>query len=313
MKNSENNKLIYKILKYYYIDDITQQEIAEKLNISRIKVIRLINYAKEQGLIEVKLNIPLKDSFELESHIERKYSLHECRIVPSYNNENEISKQASVELADILRRVLKKDVYLGVSWSQSVKSVLDYLNFSRKIDINVIPIIGGLELDGFSTNSNVIAHLFAEKLGGNSFSINVPAVLDSKEAKEIMENERLTKKMHELADRIEVVITGVGNMDINGTAFKSGYFTSAERNYLNSLGIAGIVNLNFIDENGRSVKTEIDDRIVKIFPLERFKSIHNVIGIAFGQHKIKPLKAALKGGIIDYLVTDEDTAKGLII
>jgi deoxyribonucleoside regulator len=313
VKNIENNKTLYKILKYYYIDDITQQEIAQKLNISRIKVIRYINHAKEKGLIEVKLNIPLKDSFELESQIEKKYSLHECSIVSTFSNENEISKHASIELAEILRRVLKKDMYLGVSWSQTVKSVLDHLNFSRKIGVNVVPIIGGLELDGYTTNSNVIAHLFAEKLGGTAFSINIPAVFDSKEAKDIMEKERSTKKMHELADKIEVVITGVGNMDVNGTVFKSGYLTMAERKYLESLGIAGIVNLNFIDENGIEVKTDIDDRIVKIFPLEKFKCLHNVIGIAFGQDKIKSLKSALIGGIIDYLITDEDAAKGLIV
>jgi len=291
---------------------MTQQDIAQKLQISRIKVIRFINFAKEQGLIEIKLNIPLKDSFELESQIEKKYSLRECSICPSFNSDSEIYRCASNELAEILRRVLKKDIYLGVSWSNAVKSVLEYLNFSRKIDINVVPIIGGLELDGFTTNSNIIAHLFAEKIGGKNFSINIPAVFDSSEAKNIIENERHTKKMHELAKKIDVVITGVGDMSVDGTAFKSGYFTLSERNYLNSLGICGIVNLNFIDKNGQEVKTDIDNRIIKIFPLESFKKLSNVICIAFGENKINPLKAALNGRVIDYLITDENTAKKLI-
>lgn len=312
MKNIENNKTLHKILKYYYFDDLTQQEIADKLNISRIKVIRFINYAKENRLIEVKLNIPLKDSFDLESKLETKFDLRECRVAPSFSNENETYKYAAVELADLLKRMLKKDMYVGVSWSQTFRNVIEYMDTGKKISINVVPIIGGLELDGATTNSNIIAHIFAEKVGGISYNINLPAVFDSGEAKEIIENERHTKKIKELADKIELVITGVGDMGVSGTAFKSGYFTLAERNYLDSLKIAAIINLSFIDASGEEVKTEIDKRIIKIFTLERFKELNNVIGIVFGDNKVSPLKAALNGKIIKYLITDENTAKALM-
>jgi DNA-binding transcriptional regulator LsrR (DeoR family) len=104
----------------------------------------------------------------------------------------------------------------------------------------------------------------------------------------------------------------VGDMGIGGTIFKSGYFKPAERNYLNSLDIAAIINLSFIDAKGEEVKTEIDKRIIKIFPLERFKKLNNVIGIAFGENKASPIKAALNGRILKYLITDENTAKKLL-
>jgi len=312
MKYIDDNKILHKILKYYYIDNITQQEISEKLNISRIKVIRYLNYAKNNDLIEVKLNIPLTDVFELENKIEKSFNLKECRIVPSFSNENEVYKHAGTELSNMLARLLKKEMYVGVSWSQTFRNVLEYTNLNRKIPINIIPIIGGITIDNLTTNSNIIAHIFAERVGGVNYAINIPAVLDSSTAKDIIENERHTKKLKELAEKVELVITGIGDMNVNGTAFKSGYFTLSERNYLNSLGISAIVNLNFIDKNGREIKTDIDNRIIKIFPLERFRSLNNVISIAFGENKSGPLKAALNGGIINYLITDENTAKKLL-
>ncbi len=312
MKNIDDNKTLHKILKYYYIDNITQKEIADKLNISRIKVIRYINYAKENGLIEIKLNIPLKDSFELENMMETAFNLRECRIVPSFSNENEIYKYAGAELTDLLKRLLKKDMYVGVSWSQSFRNVIEYTNPVKKMPLNVVPIIGGLELDGTVTNSNTIAHIFTEKAGGVNYTINIPAVFDSMEAKDIIENEWHTKKIKELAAKIDLVITGVGDMSIGGTIFKSGYFKPTEKDYLDSLKIAAIINLNFIDAKGEEVKTEIDKRIIKIFPLERFKKLNNVIGIAFGEDKAEPIKAALSGRILKYLITDENTAKKLL-
>jgi deoxyribonucleoside regulator len=248
----------------------------------------------------------------LESQIESTFKIKECRIIPSFSANNEIYKYAGIELVDLLKRLLKKDMYVGVTWSQALKNTIEYINPGKRIIINVVPMIGGLELNGMTTNSNIIAHIFAEKMGGINYTVSIPAVFDSKKAKEIIEKERHTKKIKEIADKIELAITGVGDMGFDGTAFKSGYFTHDERSYLESLGIVAIVNLNFINAKGEEVKTEIDDRIIKIFPLEKFKSLNDVIGIAFGENKVIPLKAALSGKIIKYLITDENTANKLL-
>ncbi len=312
IKNLSENKTLHKILKYYYIDNMTQLEIARKLNISRIKVIRYINYAKENGLVEIKLNIPLKESFELEHAIEKRFALKECRITPSFNDKNDIFKYAGMELSEILTRLLKKDMCVGVSWSQTFRNVLEYVDYDKNIPVKVVPIIGGLELDEANTNSNIIAHIFAEKIGGINFTINIPAVFDTGEAKSIMENESHTHKLKKLAEKIGLVITGIGDMGVGGTAFKSGYFTMDERNYLSSIGVKAIINLNFIDANGKKLETLIDNRIIKILPLEKFVDLEHVIGIAFGKNKVSPLKAALNGKIIKYLITDESTAKRLL-
>ncbi len=313
IQNINNEKTIYRILKFYYIDNMTQQEIATKMNLSRIKVLRYLDYAKKNKLVEFKLNIPIKDSYELERLVEEKFSIIECIIVPSFVNINDCYKYAALELSDLLKRVLKKYIYVGISWSRNVKGVLDYVNIEKKIPINVVPIIGGLQIDENENTSNLISNRFAEKCGGTSFEINIPAVFDKKETKRLIENESGTKRIKNLAGKIDIVITGVGNIEVDGTAYSSGYFTLKEMNYLNTLNICGIVNLNFMDENGKEVVTDIDDRIIKIYPLERFRKTKISIGIAFGKNKSMALKAALKGKVINYLLTDEDTAKSLFM
>jgi len=69
--------------------------------------------------------------------------------------------------------------------------------------------------------------------------------------------------------------------------------------------------LIFINEAGDPVPTEIDERIVRA-PIDKIKKINNVIGIAFGSKKIKIITGALKGKIINILITDEETAEKLI-
>ncbi len=312
-KNIPETKIIYKILRFYYIDNMTQQEIANKMNLSRMRVLRYLDLAKKSKLIEFKLNIPNKDSYELERLVEEKFSIVECDIVPTFDNINEIYKYAGLELSYLLKRILKKDVYIGISWSRDAKGVLDFVNIEKKFPVNVVPIIGGLQIDENINNSNYISNRFAEKFGGSSFAINIPAVFDKKETKALVENESGTKKIKDLVKKIDISITGIGNIGVQSTAYNSGFFTLEEMNYLNTLGICGIVNLNFMDENGREVITDLDSRVIKIYSLERFRKTRISIGIAFGKSKSNALKAALSGGIINYLITDEDTARALFI
>ena len=308
----DKNKIIAKILNYYYRENLTQQAIASKLNISRIKVVRYIKYAKKNNFIDFKINIPNEEIVELENLIENKFNLRECRIISSLNKDINFFKNAGLELSEILERILKKNTYVGVNWSFTIKNILENMDTVKKIIINVVPLIGGLEISESTSNANVVAYILANKFGGNAFSINLPAVLDNKKAKKMIEKEKQTKEIKIFADKVSVAIIGIGNIGVHSTAFKTGYFSKDEIDYLTLHGVHGTINLNFIDKNGQEVKTNLDNRIMNILPFERFKNIKNIIAIAYGDEKVKAIKAALTGKFIHYFITDENTGRLLI-
>ena len=64
---------------------------------------------------------------------------------------------------------------------------------------------------------------------------------------------------------------------------------------------------HFIDKDGKLVDTEVDSRLVSV-PLSTLKELENVIGVAAGKHKVPAIHAALTGGYLDILITDEETA-----
>ena len=307
----DKNRTLYKILKLSYIDNMTQLEIANKMKLSRLKVLRYLDYAKKNGFVEVRLNIPIKDSYELERTIEKKFMIRECSIIPTFSNINDTYKYGGIELYEILKRFLKKDDYIGVSWSKTLMNTLDYFEADKKFPVNVVPIVGGIEIEG-TNSSNFIANKFAEKIGGINYAINIPTVFDNKETRRLMDNERQTRKIKELAERVGIAITGIGDINLESTIINSGYFSAAEIDYLKNLKICGIINLNFINKNGEEVKTKLDDRIIKILSLEKLKKTEIVIGIAFGKNKVNAIKATLAGRIINCLITDEEVAKALI-
>jgi len=311
MKWVENKKFISKVARLYYIGNLTQQEIADNLNISRTKVSRCLDKARKEKIVEIKINSPQEDYTNLEYEIEKMYKLKECIIVPTYDRREDILKDMADKLEDMFNRIIKDGDYFGIGWGTSLKSIADCLNLRMKIDVKVVPLIGGIGKVGTGIHTNSVARTLANKFGGVSYMINSPAILDSSEAKEIIQSDSNAREIIEMSGRVSTAMVGMSDIGPRSTLIKNGNFKVEEFNYLNSLGVIGDVNLIFIDENGKYIKNEINKRIITT-PIERIEKIENVIGIGFGDRKLKVILGALRGSIINILLTDETTAKSII-
>ncbi len=214
-------------------------------------------------------------------------------------------------LNNLLERILEDGSYIGIGWGSSLSSIAKYIKVSGKSTVKVIPMIGGLGKIGTGVHTNSVAKTIADGLGGISYMIHSPAVLDSKKAREIVENDSSTKEIIKLADKIDTAIVGLSDIGHESTLINTGNFSVEEFNYLEGLGVVGDINLIFIDENGQHVKNKIDERIVRV-QVDKLKKIKNVIGVAFGKRKIKTILGALKGNIINIYFTDEETARIII-
>jgi deoxyribonucleoside regulator len=310
MEDIERKKLLTKIAGLYYLEKLTQQEIANRLNISRTKVSRYLERARKDGIVEIKINSLKEDYSGLEYDIEKKFKIKECIVVPSFDNKEEVLKIMADSLNSLFERILTSGSYLGIGWGSSLKTIADYIYVSGKSDIKVVPIIGGLGKIGTGVHTNSIAKSIADRLGSISYVIHSPAVLDSKEIREIVENDSNTREIIRLSEKIDTALVGLSDIGPDSTLIKTGSFSLEEFKYLDSLGVIGDVNLIFINENGRHVPNRIDERIVRISP-DRLKKVRNVIGVAFGRRKLGVILGALRGGFINILFTDEETAENI--
>jgi DNA-binding transcriptional regulator LsrR (DeoR family) len=311
MNNIERKKFLSKIARLYYSERLTQQEIAGRLNISRTKVSRYLDEARKDKIVEIKINLPEEDYSNLEYIIEKSFKIKECIVVPTFENKEEILKMMACPLNNLLERILAGGSYLGIGWGSSLKGISDYINVSGKSDIKVVPIIGGLGKIGTGVHTNSVAKNIADRLGSISYMIHSPAVLDSKEIREIVENDSNTREIIKLYEKIDTALVGLSDIGPDSTLIKTGSFSLEEFKYLDSLEVVGDVNLIFINENGKHVPNRIDERIVRISP-DRLKKVKNVIGVAFGRRKLKVILGALRGGLINILFTDEETAENII-
>ncbi|HEY4662520.1 MAG TPA: sugar-binding transcriptional regulator [Candidatus Humimicrobiaceae bacterium] len=310
MESIEKKRILTRIAGLYYIENQTQQQIAERLNISRTKVSRYLDKARKEKIVEIKINLRKDDYSNLENSIEKKFNIRECIVVPTYENIEETLKAMAGPLNDLLERILENGSSLGIGWGNSLKGISDYIDVSGKSGIKVIPIIGGLGKTGTGVHTNSVARNIADRLGGVSYMIHSPAVLDTKEIREVVEKDSNISQIIKLTETIDTAMVGLSDIGSGSTLIKTGSFSPEEFKYLESLGVVGDVNLIFIDENGRPVPNKIDERIVRISP-ERLKKVKKVIGVAFGRRKLKVILGALRGGFLNILFTDEETASNI--
>ena len=212
---------------------------------------------------------------------------------------------------NLLSRILKDGDHIGIGWGRSLREISKYINVMEKSDIKVVPMIGGLGKTGTGVHTNSVAKNIADRMNGISYMIHSPAVLDNREAKEIVEKDSNVSEIMEMSSKIDTAIIGMSDLSMDSTLIKTGSFTTEDFKYLESLDVVGDVNLIFIDEKGNHIPNRIDERIVRV-PLSGLKKIDHVIGVAFGKRKLKILLGALRGQIINVLFTDEETAIEII-
>jgi deoxyribonucleoside regulator len=307
-----DKKLLYKVCRMYYIDNLTQQVIGDRLGVSRMKVARLLEEARRQGFVEITLKFGSVELAELEGEIEGTFGIRECAIVPTYENTEQVLSEMAAALSAILERCLADRMIVGVSWGTTLEGMAKFLRVKKKHELTIIPIVGAVGVEGSGSYTNYVTRSFAEKVGGINYTINVPAVVNSRVEKDVMENVTSTHQIMDLARRAKVILVGLSDATIGSSLGKTGNFRQEETDYLQTLGVIGNVNLVFLNAEGHHVDNRVEERIVRILEPSMMKKVPVKIGIAFGKSKVEVIASALRGGWINHLVTDEETAKQVL-
>ena len=295
---------------------MSQLEIASKLNITRVAVSRFVSKAKKEGLIEFKINYPANftiDRYEkLENEFIKLFNLKECIIVPSQSNPKETLKELSDQLVQLFQRIVSDNTFIGVGWGTTLETIANYMEIKEKKNVKVVPLVGGYGKLFDDTHSNNIARIIAGKFNGTSYIVNIPASFDTREIKESIQRDSTAIEVFKLAKRVEVAVLCMSDLSKESTLYKTGQLNQEDLDYLSGLGVIGDINYIFVDKDGNFIPNEISERLTNIFPIELMKSVKNVIGVAIGVRKAEILRAVLKGGLINILITDIDAANKIM-
>ena len=295
--------LMAKAAWYYYFEDMTQQQISERIGISRIRVIRLLEKARKTGIIQFSLRKGNEERLKTEKRLMEAFGLEDVFVVPgpadpTHTNAN-IAEAASMYIHDRLH----EGSVINIGYGDTPSRVLNNLATMAEQTITCVSLTGGVSYYLPDARSNV----FNAKLR----LIPAPLLASTKEMADAIWQESSVSEISRMISLAQMTVVGIGSMDGSATIFHSGILNSNDLLYLSMQGAKGDVLSHFLDENGRLINTPIEERLIAT-SMEKLQSLRNVIGVAAGRIKTEAIRAVLRGGILDTLITDTETAEAIL-
>jgi len=312
------DRLVAKVAWMYHVRNLSQGEIAKRFNLSQSGVSRLLEQAKSSGVVRTEINLPDALFTELESQLEEAYGMKEVHIfdVPEVKNESELVHDLGRLLAIRLATGgIHANVVGFTSWSRSLRSTVEALRNTKNSDAKfVVEMLGDVGDPAAQHDAALTTQQFSEIVHAQPMFLRVPGVVQSKEIRDVLvKNDFHVQDAFRLLDQVELALVGIGTCEIvPPLTGGDNFFTSKEFESAKKLGAVGEVNLRFIDKDGKPVATKLDDRVIGI-TLKQLKQAETRIGVAGGASKYQAIRAALRGGWINTLATDVETAKWLLV
>lgn len=309
----DNARLIGAVLTLYYVQELTQAEVARRLGLSTTKVNRLLQQARRQGMVEVIIHAPFQHLFDLEARLKAIFDISDAVVIPQIG-ENLTAMVHTLGRAGancLVERLRDGDV-IGIGGGTAVHAVVQALNPPRPYDVEVVPVLGAVQ-GRVTTDVNYLAAQLAERLGGKAYQLHAPAFVDTHEQREMLLAMRPVREILHIARQATVALLGVGAVDYEASRLVQFTALSAEdmKRIAEDYGGVGEIGAHVYDVRGRPCAEEYADRVVGL-TLEELGQIPFCIGVAATTVKAMPLYGALRGGYLDALVTDETAAKGIL-
>lgn len=310
-KDLEKSELLAQVAHLYFDKDLNQTAIAKKIGVSRSSVSRLLAQAREQGIVEVVIHFPVNTSPELEKRLMETFSLKEVCILNT--KELDLSDRLyrlSILAGRYLENVLQDGEVLAVSWGSTLLEVGKNFHPTKRLNnLEVVQLIGAVGSSQIEVDATNLVRLFAGAAGGNYYNLNAPMMVETVETQKALLNEPSIIETLNRAKHAAIALVGIGEIEqALSIVYRSHILDEDSIQVLHEQNAVGAACSQYYDITGRPISGKVNDRVVGL-SLENLKDIPRVVGIAIGEYKAKAIFGALRGHIINVLVTDDLTAE----
>lgn len=312
MPAARERDLLVKAARLYYQDNCSQQEVASTLGVSRSNVSRMLAAARDQGIVEIRINDPAGREMGLENELQSAFGLTACRVVAARGNEPSLAKVGELA-ADWLLETARPSEGISLSWGRTLQAMVYAVRAERAIPVDVLPLVGGLSsLTSEMTGEELVRDL-AGRLGGTYRRLHAPALLESKASRDTLMAESSINSVLHAAIRSSLAFVGIGAVGVGSSAalIDALRLSRRDRAQFEKAKPVGDMCARYFDEDGNPVRGPIEDRVLSV-TLGELRRIRTVVGLAAGLEKTQGALGALRGRYLDVVVCDAPLAEALL-
>lgn len=296
----------------YYLDNITQETIAKRFALSRVKVSRLLKRARDEGIVEVRVLQHPTVSNELEQKLLERFCLDRALIALDHADPDTQRAAVASLVANYLNKTLSDGMIIAVGMGRNVGAVADNVFLPTSRNCTFVCAIGGSLRAGEYMNPDHICRRLATRFGGESESLYAPAMVANPELRSLLLTNDTVRATLDRARRADIALIGIGDMSEDSNVVRMGWFSPQEIAQARLSGTVGdLMGYDFIDIHGRPAVNALQERVIGLTRQDLVR-IPNVIAIASENTKVAAVLGALRSGVINTLATTVTNAHTIL-
>jgi DNA-binding transcriptional regulator LsrR (DeoR family) len=295
--------LLAEIARRYYIEGETQDSIARALDLSRMKVNRMIKEAQEAGLVEIRVRFHSSQTRELERQLCDRFGLKHLLVSPASQSPQQQRRNVAMTVTHFLESNLRDNLIVAVGMGRNVAAVAEMQAARTFESLTFVSGSGGAAEAGSEGNADHICRNLARRFGGNAVTLYAPAYVPEAELRESLISNGTVRRTLNLARSADYALVGIGDLGPDSHMARMGWFSSQELRKAQDAGVVGdLMGYDFFDAHGKPCNDVLGGRVIGL-SREDLQRISTTIAIAAEQSKAMAILGALRTGTIDVLAT----------
>ena len=313
MLDENRHELLAQVASMYYEGEKSQNEIADELGLSRVKVYRLLKEAREEQVVKIEIDWPIERDGHMEQQLLEVFRLKKALVLMTClsNNLGGLRRLGQMT-ARYLEMILSDGMTLSVCLGRSTYEVINAVRPGFRGHVNVVQAMGSIpfaiqDLDGPS-----LARQLAQKLGGQVLYLPSPLMANSPEEAEILRRQRLIERTLDASRSADILLVGIGSLNPDTSRYIQAEMIPADKmKALAEEGAVGDIGGQFYNLSGDLHPCAYNQSMIGL-TIEEMKQIPNTIAVAMGSYKVEAILGGLRTGVIDILCTDLQTAREVL-
>jgi DNA-binding transcriptional regulator LsrR (DeoR family) len=313
MIDAARHELLAKVAAMYYEGEMTQNDIAAALELSRVKIYRLLKEARESQIVRILIDWPVKRSSELEALLVNRFGLDRALVLQTGATDAALLRRQIAQLAArYLEAVLVDGAALSICFGSTTYEVVSAIRPDFQANVKVMQATGSLSHALKEFDSSALTRQLAQKLGGEALYLSSPLLADNAEAAAVIREQAVVGQTLEQVRRADIALVGIGDLDPATSGFlRAGVADARQLRSYRQRGAIGDMAWQIFDSEGKLFPCELNRRIIGV-TLAELRALPQTVAVAVGLNKAAAIVGALNSCAIDVLCTDEKTAERIL-
>lgn len=312
-KKSDDNHMrgtLVQVARLYYERGLSQQDIADRLGVSRSLIAQYLQHAKDAGIVRIQIVDPDDTCVDLAASLEKATGVRQVTVTPNPHGSHELTSRAVASaVANFLSESLEDGDTLGLAWGRTTNLVVDSLKVPHARSVDVLPLMGESGHSGMHSQMNQLVMRAAEHLHATPYFLSLPMVVSSATLRDALMREAGIREVIDRWNRVNLACVGIGVVPpVPGMVV---YIGEEHLPRLAEAGAIGDICGIYYDRGGRIIESGLENQMI-VASTEQFKAIDCLLGVACGADKAVAVLGALRTGLISALFIDQDMAEQIL-